>query len=72
MALSFARLVPKLEFECLPAAELVAALRQTTSEPKIAALEQRLEPLLRRRAMLPAKAVAKFDCGALTGPRTTT
>ena len=71
MVLSFARLVQKLEFQFLPAAESVAALRQTTSEPKIAATKQRLEPLLRRRAVLQAKAVAKFDCGVLTEPRTT-
>ena len=50
MALSFARLVPKLEFEFLPAAEPVLAWRQTTSERNFDATEQRLEPLLRRRA----------------------
>ena len=72
MALSFARLVPKLEFEFLPAAEPVLAWRQTTSERNFDATEQRLEPLLRRRAVFPAKAVANLDCGALTEPRTTT
>ena len=51
MALSFAWLVPKLEFDCLPAAELVAALRQTTAEPKIAATEQMAQPPLRRLAV---------------------
>ena len=51
MALSFAWLVPKLEFECLPAAELVAALRRTTAKPKIAATEKRPEPPLRRLAV---------------------
>ena len=72
MVLSFARLVPKLEFQFLPANESVVALRRTTPAPQIAATQQGLEPLLRRRAVLPAKAVAKFDCGALTEPRTTT
>ena len=43
MAPSFAWLVPKLEFEFLPAAELIVALRQTYAEPKIATTEQRLE-----------------------------
>jgi len=72
MALSFARLVPKLELEFLPAAELVLALRQTTAEPKIAATEQMAEPPLRRRAVLPAQAAAELEYGALTEPRTTT
>ena len=72
MTPSFARLLPKLEFEFLPAAESVATLRQTTAEPKIAATEQMLAPPLRRYAVLLAKAVAKFDCGAMTEPRTTT
>ena len=72
MAPSFARLTPKLEFEFVPAAELVAALRQTTAEPKIAATEQMLAPPLRRRALLPAQAADELECGALSEPRTTT
>ena len=72
MAPSFARLVPKLEFEFLPAAELMVALRQTYAEPKIATTEQMLKLPLRRRAVLPAQAVAQLECGVLTEPRTTT
>ena len=51
MTPSFARLLPKLKFEFLPAAELVLALRQTTAKPKIAATEKRPEPPLRRLAV---------------------
>ena len=51
MAPSFVRLVPKPEFEFLPAAELVPALRRTTAKPKIAATEKRPEPPLRRLAV---------------------
>ena len=72
MTPSFARLLPKLKFEFLPAAELVLALRQTTAKPKIAATEKVVEPPLRRRAVLSAQAVDEFECGALTEPRTTT
>ena len=72
MALSFARLVPKLEFEFFPAAEFVPALRQTTAKPMIAVTEQVLKPPLRRRAVLPAQAAAELECGVLTKPRTTT
>ena len=72
MAPSSARPVPKPEFEFLPAAELVRALRKTTAKPKIAATEQMVEPPLRRSAVLPAQAAAELECGALTKPRTTT
>ena len=72
MTPSFARLVPKLEVEFLPAAELVRALRKTTAKPKIAATEQMVAPPLHRGAVLPAKAADKLECGALTEPRTTT
>ena len=72
MALSFARLVPKLEFKFLPPAGLVVAFGQTTAKPRIAVTEQMLKPPLRRLAVLPAKAAAKLECGALTEPRTTT
>ena len=72
MALSFARLVPKLEFEFLPPAELVVAFRETTAKPRIAVTEQMQKPPLRRRAVLPAQAAAELECGALTKPRTTT
>jgi len=61
-----------LKFEFLPAAELVAALRQITSEPQIAAAKQMLEPPLRFRAVLPAQAAAGLECGVLPEPRTTT
>ena len=72
MAPSFARLVPKLEFEFLPAAELMVALRQTYAEPKTATTQQRLKLPLRRRAVLPAQAADELECGALTKPRTPT
>ena len=72
MAPSFARLVPKLEFEFLPAAELMVALRKTYAEPKIATTEQMLKLPLRRRAVLSAQSAAELECGALTKPRTTT
>ena len=72
MTLSFARLVPKLEFEFLPTAELAVALRRTTAEPKIAVIEQMLEPPLRSRFVLPAQAAAELACGALPKPKTTT
>ena len=72
MAPSFARLTPKLEFEFVPAAALVAALRQTTAAPKIAATEQMLASPLRRHAVLPAQAAAELECGALTEPSPTT
>ena len=72
MAPSFARLTLKLEFVFLPAAGLVAALRQTIVAPKIAATEQMLAPPLRRHAVLPAQAADELECGALTKPRTTT
>ena len=73
MAPSFARLTPKLEFEFVRAAAgLVAALRQTTAAPKIAATEQMLASPLRRHAVLPAQAAAGLKCGALTEPRPTT
>ena len=72
MAPSFVRLVPKPEFEFLPTAELAVALRRTTAEPKIAVIEQMLEPPLRRRSVLPAQAAAELECGALPKPRTTT
>ena len=71
MTPSFARLTPKLEFRFVPAAALVAALRQTTAEPKIAATEQMLASPLRRHAVLPAQAADELECGALTKPRTT-
>ena len=64
--------MPELDFEFLPAAELVTAMRKTTAEPKIAATEQLLEPPLRRRTELPAIAATGLECGALTEPRTTT
>ena len=69
---SFARLTPKLEFEFVPAAGLVVALRQTTAEPKIVATGQMLVSALRRRAVLPAQAADELECGGLTEPRTTT
>ena len=72
MAPSFARLTLKLEFVFLPAAWLVAALRQTTAAPKIATTEQMLASPLRRQAVLPAQAAAGLKCGALTEPRPTT
>ena len=72
MALSFARLVPKLEFEFLPPAELVVAFRETTAKPKIAATEQMGELPLRRRTVFPAQAADELESGALTKPRTTT
>ena len=72
MAPSFARLTLKLEFVFLPAAGLVAALRQTTAEPKIAATEQMLTPPLRHRAVLPAQAADELERGPLTEPRPTT
>ena len=72
MAPSFARLTPKLEFEFVPAAGLVDALRQTTAGPKIVATGQMLVSALRRRAVLPAQAAAELECGVLTEPRTAT
>ena len=72
MAPSFARLTLKLEFEFVRAAGLVAALRQTTAAPQIAATEQMLASPLRRHAVLPAQAAAGLKCGALTEPRPTT
>ena len=72
MTPSFARLVPKLEFEFLLGAELLVALRQTYAEPKTATTEQRLKLPPRRRAVLPAQAADELERGALTKPRTTT
>ena len=72
MTPSVTRYSPKLDFEFMAECETKQTALRTMAGPKIAATEQRQEPPLRRRAVLPAIAATKLECGALPKPRTTT